>query len=221
MGPQRIPPELAFLGWAIFAALGALALRAARRGAFLPQPIQQHAWLAGIVALGALWSLPVHAGAVQFAMIGVSLYALLFGYARALLGAAVAAIGLTVFTQGAWAGLGLQGLAAIALPAALAAALQRLIAARLPHHPFVFILGNGLFVTLIASGCAQVATIGLQVALAPGAVPNGGELVGYALLLAWGEALASGMIFSALVIFRPQIVMTYAQDDYLPPRGRL
>jgi uncharacterized membrane protein len=220
-----VPPAHAFLGWLLLVALlvhaGLPLLQTSARRDFLPQPIQQHAWLAGIVALGVLWSLPVRGGAVEIAMIGVSLYALLFGYARALLGAAVALIGLNFFAGGAWAGVGLQGLVAIALPAALAAGLQRLIAARLPRHLFVFILGNGLFVTLMASGCAQVATVGLQIALAPGAVPNGGELIGYALLLAWGEALASGMIFSALVIFRPQIVMTYAQDDYLPPRGRL
>jgi uncharacterized membrane protein len=46
------------------------------------------------------------------------------------------------------------------------------------------------------------------------------DVLGYALLLAWGEALASGMVFSALVIYRPNLVLTYRQDLYLPPRGR-
>lgn len=225
MGLQTVPTELAVVGWSLFSALIILALRplaaATARRAFLPHSIQQHAWLAGMVALGVLWSLPIRVGGgLQFAMIGVSLYALLFGYARALLGSAVALLGLTALTDGAWAGIGLQGLVAIALPAALATALQRLIAANLPRQLFVFIIGNGLFVTLIASGCTSVAMLLLQIALAPGEAPNASELIGYALLLAWGEALASGMIFSALVIFRPQIVMTYTQDDYLPPRGR-
>ncbi len=44
------------------------------------------------------------------------------------------------------------------------------------------------------------------------------DYVGYSLLLAWGEALLSGMIFSALVIFLPQVVLTYREDSYLPPR---
>jgi uncharacterized membrane protein len=38
------------------------------------------------------------------------------------------------------------------------------------------------------------------------------------MLLAWGEALMSGMVFSALVVFLPQAVLTYRQDTYLPPR---
>lgn len=218
-------PGLALLGWALFAALVALALRYALhpavRSDFLPQSIQQHAWLAGIVILGVLWSLRIRVGGgLALSMIGVSLYALVFGYARAVLGAAVALIGLTALTGRPWLEAGATGVLLIALPAALATGLQRLLRTRLPHNLFVFIIGNGLFGTLLASGCAGVAALALQIALAPGEVPNAGEIVGYALLLAWGEALASGMLFSALVIYLPRIVMTYAQDEYLPPRGR-
>jgi uncharacterized membrane protein len=36
--------------------------------------------------------------------------------------------------------------------------------------------------------------------------------------MAWSEALLSGMLLSALVIYRPHLVMTYRQDLYLPPR---
>ncbi|MGE5337434.1 MAG: energy-coupling factor ABC transporter permease [Gemmatimonadota bacterium] len=214
------PVELAALGWVLFAALvahaGFVLLRPAARREFLPLSIQQHAWLAGIVCLGVLWSLRIRIGdAGQLSMIGVSLYALVFGYTRALLGAAVALVGLTALTHGAWLGVGLTGLLIAALPAAVAALLQRALRARLPLHLFVFIIGNGLFASLVASSCADLGLLAAQFALAQAEVPNAGEVIGYALLLAWGEALASGMVFSALVIFRPQIVMTYAQDDYL------
>ena len=46
------------------------------------------------------------------------------------------------------------------------------------------------------------------------------DYIGYSLLLAWGEALLSGMVFSALVIFTPRLVLTYREDTYLPLRGR-
>jgi uncharacterized membrane protein len=45
--------------------------------------------------------------------------------------------------------------------------------------------------------------------------------VAYSLLLAWGEAILSGMLFSALVLFTPQLVLTYRQDLYLPRRRAL
>ena len=48
-----------------------------------------------------------------------------------------------------------------------------------------------------------------------------GDHVAYSLLLAWGEALMSGMLFSALVVFTPQLVLTYRQDLYLPRRRAL
>lgn len=220
-----IPTALAVSGWVLFPALVAIALRRVlRSGArrdFLPRSIQQHAWLAGIVSLGVLWSLQIRiGGGLHLSMIGVSLYALIFGYARALLGAAVALIGLTVLADRAWFDVGWNGLLVAALPAAIATSLQRVLGAQLPHNLFVFIIGNGLFVTLVASAGASVASLAAQVATAPAASANAAEIIGYALLLAWGEALMSGMIFSALVIYRPQIVMTYGQDEYLPPRPR-
>jgi uncharacterized membrane protein len=217
------PVDLAVLGWVLFVALAGHAshrlLRPTVRRDFLPLSIQQHAWLAGIVCLGALWSLRIGAGsALHLSMIGVSLYAIVFGYARALLGAALALIGQNALAQGGWSDLGVTGVLVCALPAAVAGAWQRALAARLPHHLFVFIIGNGMFGTLLAAGAAQLALVGLQLALTPqtGWAPS--EAIGYALLLAWGEALTSGMIFSALVIFRPQIVITFAQDEYLPRR---
>jgi uncharacterized membrane protein len=43
-----------------------------------------------------------------------------------------------------------------------------------------------------------------------------GEYATYALMLAWGEAVVSGMIFSSLVIFRPGVVLTNREETYLP-----
>jgi uncharacterized membrane protein len=222
---SSLVPEFAIMGWTLFSALLAHALhqtlRPTARSGFLPLSVQQHAWLAGIVSLGVLWSLQIRIGSgLHLSMIGVSLYALLFGYARALLGATVALVGLTVLADREWLDVGLCGLLLAALPAAIATSLQRVLGSHLPRNLFVFIIGNGLFVTLVASSGATVASLAAQIAVAPSEAANAADIIGYALLLAWGEALASGMIFSVLVIYRPQIVMTYAQNEYLPPRQR-
>ncbi len=213
--------QFAWLAAVLFAPILLWALVSVR-GRFLPDGAAQHAWLAGIVCVALLWSLPVRsAQGAQFGLLGAALFALLFGRARAILGL-VAALGVhAAFTGGAWSNLGLNGLLFAALPAWMATALQRQIEARLPKNLFVFIIGNGLFVVLVTTATTSVAQLLVAAAVAaPAASTQLADAIGYALLLAWGEALASGMIFSALVIFRPKIVLTYRQDLYLPPRGR-
>ncbi len=212
---------LAWLAAVLFAPI-ALWAAVSVRGRFLPDGAAQHAWLAGIVCVALLWSLPVRsAQGLQFGLLGVALFALLFDRARAILGLVAALAVHAAFTGGAWSNLGLNGLLFAAFPAWLATALQRRIEARLPKNLFVFIIGNGLVVVFATTAATSVAQLLVAAAVAaPAEAEPLREAIGYALLLAWGEALASGMIFSALVIFRPSVVLTYRQDLYLPPRGR-
>jgi uncharacterized membrane protein len=213
--------ELALLGWAVLVPAAALALYALRRG-FLAESSQQHLWLAGIVCLAALWTLQVRTGDdLRFGMLGVALYALIFGPVRAIVGVLAALALHAAFNDGAWINLGLNGALLGVAPAVLASALQRQLERRLPRNVFVFIIGNGMFVTLAVT--ALTSTVLLLVSLAagaPGAMLHFGQYLGVALMIAWGEAVASGMLFSALVIFVPRLVLTYSQDRYLPARGR-
>jgi len=214
-----VSPALAVLGWALLAPFLLLALAAVRRE-FLRGSAQQHAFLAGAAGLALLWSLQVEVAAgAAFGMLGVGLYVLLFGAARGLLGLLLALALHALLNDAPWPGFGLRALLIAVLPALLAAALQGLLGRALPKNVFVFIIGNGLFVTLATTAATSVALLLSSLALAGTlAGANLGEYLGYALLLAWGESLASGMLFSALVIYAPQVVLTYRQDLYLPLR---
>jgi uncharacterized membrane protein len=216
-----VAAELALLGWLLLLPGALLALRAVR-GGFLAEGGQQHAWLAGLVAIALLWSLQVEAGdGLHVGMLGSALYALLFGPARAVLGLLLALLLVTGLDDGAWLNLGLNGLLLALLPALLTHALQRLIERRLSANLFVFIIGNGMFVTLAVTAATSIALLALSLlTVGPGAALRFGDYAAYALLLAWGEALLSGMVFSALVIFTPRLVLTYREDTYLPLRGR-
>lgn len=211
--------DLALLGWLLFAPAVLLALRDVR-GGFLTAGAQQHAWLAGMVCVALLWTMQVKMGdGPTFGMLGVALYVLLFGRARALLGLLGALLLHTWLADGAWMTLGLNGLLFAVLPALVASTLQRGLERWLPTNVFVFIIGNGLFVTLTVTAITSLALLALSMnATNAAATTHYGDYVGYSLLLAWGEALLSGMIFSALVIFLPQVVLTYSEDRYLPPR---
>ncbi len=211
------PWGLAALGWLFAIAAIAQAVREVRHG-FLPAGMAQHGWLAAIVTVALLWALHVRSPiGLDFGLLGSALFALVFGRARAILGLMAALLLYTALDGGSWFNIGINGLVLAVIPAWIASTLQRQIELRLPRNLFVFIIGNGMFVTLFVTACTSVLILTLAIAESSAAPRMLGDHLAYSLLLAWGEALLSGMLFSALVVFTPQAVLTYRQDLYLPP----
>jgi uncharacterized membrane protein len=215
------PLWLALPGWLIAIAALLHAVHEVRPG-FLPTSAAQHAWLAAIVTVCLLWAMHVRSPVgLDFGLLGSALVTLVFGRARAVLGLMAALALYTLLESGSWLGFGINAVVMVLFPAWLASALQMNVVQRLPRNLFVFIIGNGLFVTLLTTASTNLLILGLSAFEAPSHGALLGDHVAYALLLAWGEALLSGMLFSALVVFRPQAVLTYSLDLYLPPRKHL
>ena len=215
---EPAPFALMILGWLITAPAVGLSLLAVRRR-FLPSSRLQHAWLATVVATSFLWELHVHSPVgLDFGLLGGALFTLVFGGARATLGLLAALALHTLLTGGPWLNFGLNGALLAVVPACTARGLQRLIERWLPKNLFVFILGNGMFVTLVVTALASTMLLAAAAARANAPAGEFSEHLAYSLLLAWGEALVSGMVFSALVVFLPRAVLTYRQAAYLPPR---
>ena len=215
---DNAPFTLVILGWVVVLPWIALALLGVRRQ-FLPSGVAEHAWLAAIVATAFLWILHVRSPVgLDFGLLGGALFTLVFGRARAILGLLAALALHTMLTGGSWLNFGINGTLLAVVPACAASLLQGLIERWLPRNIFVFIFGNGLFVTLVVTALASALLLAAEAAAAHTALRQLHEHLAYSLLLAWGEALVSGMIFSALVVFLPQTVLTYRQDAYLPPR---
>jgi uncharacterized membrane protein len=217
---QTAPFALALAGWLAILPFTYSAVSRVRKSGFLPADAAvQHGWLAGIVVIALLWTLHVPSPiGIEFGLLGSALYAIVFGYSRALLGL-FTAIGLHMLaTGGSWVNFGINALLLAVIPVIVAVTLQRAVARWLPINLFVFIFGNGLAVTLITTAVAGLLLNGAAtLALGQGWQAAGDQLV-FTLLLAWGEAMVSGMIFSSLVVFLPRAVLTYDQDLYLPPR---
>lgn len=216
-----LPAAVVMLGWALLSLFVLLSALSVRR-AFLPRAGLQNLWFAALLIAAIAWSLHIKAGGeVSLGLIGSALFALLFGPARAILGLTAALALHTLAWDGSWINFGVNGVLLAVAPVLAADALQRHVVRRLPRNLFVFIIGNGLFVTLLVTAATSVSLIAAAAAVSHVAVAVDPETVGFALLLAWGEALLSGMIFSAMVVFVPHLVLTYRQDLYLPPRARL
>jgi uncharacterized membrane protein len=207
------PIGLAAAGWVLLAPALAAALFCVRRG-FLPRGAAEHAWLGGAVLVAALWTVQVRAGgAPAFGMLGAALYALVFGWARGLLGLAAALVLHTAMHDGSWLNLGLNGVLLAVLPSSLVSTMRRQVERRLPHNPFVFMIGNGMFATLAATALTRLAIVAACLVAAPfHATVTLGEYVTATMLLAWSEALVSGMVLSALVVFLPAVVLTFPRD---------
>jgi uncharacterized membrane protein len=214
-----LPPVWAIFAWILLLPLALHSLTQARAGATL-QGGQQHLWLAGAVLLAWLWTLQSRvAGGAAFGLLGVAFYSLIFGCHWARLGLLLALALHTVLGDGRWLNFGLSGLLLAAVPTHIAAVLQRQVERRLPKNVFVFMIGHGMFVTLGVTVITSTLLVAVAWLRRPG--PADFDQIAYALLLAWGEALTTGMLFSALVIFGPQLVLTYRQDLYLPRRRRI
>lgn len=216
---SSLPAAWVILGWLLLTPLAARSLLRVRQGISL-RGVQQHLWLAGVVLLAWLWTLQARMVEVPaFGLLGAAFYTLIFGRDWARLGLLAAVALQTALGDGGWANVGVNGVLLAVVPTALAGLLQRLVEQRLPRNVFVFMIGNGMFVTLAVTATTSLLLVTASWLLQPAAASI--DQVAYALLLAWGEALTTGMLFSALVIFGPHLVLTYRQDLYLPPRHGL
>jgi uncharacterized membrane protein len=219
---EGIPLPAAIAGWLVMLPVLWDAARRARRSPF-PSGSVELAWWSGSACIALLWLLAIRVGpGPAFGMLGVAIYALVFGRARAVLGITLALAAHLACTGGSWTGFGIDVLLIAVLPAALASRCQRWIERALPPNLFVFIIGNGMFTSFLVT-----ATTAAALFLASGILgtwPASLDVRQYfvpMLLLAWSEAIVSGMLLSALVIFAPEVVLTYDVDRYLPRRSRL
>lgn len=211
--------------WELAPTAAALALALALRPwQMLRHEPLRHPWLASLVVLPWLWSIDTQLpGGMPVQMSLAALLVLMFGWPLAVLTclpvAALAAWvadptlagGLAGWAQasvrtGFWSGV---------LPATLGLLLGLATRRWLPRHLMVYILARGFGATLLA----MAATSALWVATQP--PPPGADaqwLLVARWLVAWGDAVTTGMLTAIFVAFRPQWLATYSDRQYLPAR---
>lgn len=186
----------------------------------------QHAWLGALMFLTLLWSARATVGGgVVVQLMGASLAVTMFGLPLAMLTLAVvdlvSLLGLAYLSGLGWQDIGWNSLAPryfwmAAVPGLVTAALQALMWRRLPHHPFIFILGHGYFAALaaaiVAGGLRTVWQF--HMGMAHDGLTMGDSLTG-AVIIAFGEAFLTGMLVAIFVVYRPQWVVTFTDEEYL------
>jgi uncharacterized membrane protein len=211
--------------WPAALALAAAALAAAfkpwqtLRGGAL-----RHPWLAILVLLPWLWSTAAHLpGGLPVQLSMAALTVLMLGWPLAcwswmLVAVAAAWLARPAVAADAAAWARLTGELAFwngVLPGTLALGLGLGTRRWLPAHPMVYILARGFAATL----GAMAATSALWVATQP--LPAGADASSMMLgrwLIAWGDAVATGMLTAIFVAYRPEWLLTWSDRRYLPPR---
>jgi len=213
------------MSWELPLVAAALALAVALRPwQMLRHEPLRHPWLACLVVLPWLWSVDGRLpGGVPAQLSMAALLVLMFGWPLAVVTAMLVA-GLAAWIAdpalvnglaGWWRTTVHTGMWSGVLPASLALLAGLATRRWLPHHLMVYILARGFGATLLA----MAATGALWVATQPAPPGSDAQLLLVARwLVAWGDAMTTGMLTAIFVAFRPQWLATYSDGRYLPVR---
>ena len=175
------------------------------------------AWCFSIIALPLLWrfDVPLMEGA-GLHLLGLPIFVLMFGRRLAMAGIGMSVLACTAAFDGIWANVGVNLLLLAIAPAYCGDAVMRATERFLPHHIFIYLLGNGFFGALAM--LAAIGTLSLAVHQALAATPLGADAIAYMLLLAWGESFLTGFLLTIFTVYRPEWVLTFDDEVYL--RGK-
>lgn len=211
-----LPQGWYWLGYALF--VPALAYEVWRAPWHrLRDPAQLNVWLGTIVGVLTLWQI---AAAIKpglnFHLLGATLFTLMFGPRLAVAGLTLVVAASSAWSGGAWQSFGLNGLIMAVIPVTVSYALFRLIETRLPNHLFVYI-----FLTAFVGAGVAVSAVGMvttTLLAGAGAYPSSQLFdlyLPYYLLLAWSEAVFTGMAMTLFVVYKPEWVCTFDDQRYL------
>jgi uncharacterized membrane protein len=178
--------------------------------------------LAALVITPLMWSLPwLNHMPIRFELSGACLITLMLGWPLAVPVLCAAAFITVLFVSIGWQDALDLALWQGIVPATLAMLLGAAVRRWLPHNPFVYILCRaflGTVACLFAAGLLAQWTghnIATQV--------DAERVLVARWLLAWGEAILTGMLTAIFVAFKPQWLATWSDRLYIakppsPPR---
>jgi len=174
-------------------------------------------WLASILCLMMLWLLRTEVTAgLEFHLLGVTALTLMFGWSLGLIGASLALLGVTLGGWGDWVSFPFSLITVALAPVSISYLFLLLVRQFLPRHFFVFIFINAF----VAGGLTGMLCGYLSAALLAAS-----GLTSYAALqdtvmpffpiMFFPEAMLNGWIITLLVVFKPEWVYSFRDEEYL------
>jgi uncharacterized membrane protein len=212
-----LPPVLYWLALVAFAGMLGVAIYKAPWKTYRKEPGKSHVWLGSCVLLLLLWQMDAGLKpGMSYHLLGATLFVLMFGWELAFIGLTLVLLGTTLDGMGDLQSLALNGMVMVAVPVLVSEAIYRLSVRFLPHHFFVYVLGNAF----LCGALAMVATITAATVLLACCGPYSltrvtHDYLPFAPLMIFAEAFFTGMIAASLVLFRPDWICTFDDRRYL------
>jgi uncharacterized membrane protein len=176
-----------------------------------------HLFAGAAVSLMILWAMRTNVlPGLEFHLLGMTTVTLMLGWSFAVLTGSIALVGAALAGFGGWAGLPVNALLDVLLPATLTQTLLVLARSALPKHFFVYVFVNAFVaggVAVLASGYAAVwILVGAEAVrlddLRQGFLP-------FLPLMLFPEAFLNGFLMSVMVGLRPEWVWSFRDEEYL------
>lgn len=213
---ELLPP---FLSWAAHPLLLVILLYALYSAPWyeLKSKERQNVYGAALVFLLLLWSM--RAGitpGLSFHLLGATLLTLMVGWQLALLGLGLVMLGLGLNGGIDFASFSLNMLLMAVLPVALSQAVLSLSVRYLPHHFFVYVMVDAYFCSALAVAMTLGSTLLLLVGLGPYSYQQlAQEFLPFVPFMLFAEGFFTGMSVAALVLMKPEWVVTFDDRRYL------
>lgn len=211
-----LPAAWIWAGYLLFAPVFAWAMRTApwRR---LKDSTALNLWLGACVALMGVWSIKtgIKPG-LTFHLLGATAMTLMFGPQLAMLGLTIVLSAVTLAGMSGWQGFGWNALTMGILPIAVSYGIYWLADRKLPNHLFVYIFLNAFLggaLAIAAAGLGGTLLLHLSGAYLPAYLYH--DYLPYFILMAWSEAVTTGMAITLMVVYVPHWVSTFDDQRYL------
>lgn len=211
-----LPDELLWFSSAVVLTLLALAVWRAPWKSLLDSR-KVNIYLGSIVGLLLLWQMSAGLNpGLNYHLLGGTLLVLMFGWQLAYVAMIVVVLGTMVNGAGDLQSLGVNMLIMGAVPIFVSQGALLFARRFLPHHFFVYVMGNGF----ITGGLTMIATVSAATAMLVccSAYTFDQLLYDYlpfAPLMTFAEAFFTGMLATSLVLFRPEWIWTFDDRVYL------
>lgn len=202
------------LGWALYA----------RPWIVLLQPERQNLTFGAMVLTALMWVVRVHfpgpwgqlnAMDLPIQMSGAALLTAMLGLRPALVVLACACAISSVVLDGDVQQAAYWFVWLAAVPAFLAAGLNRVLVKFLPHNPFIFILGHGYFGGLLSVAIGRLLAYGWLLYEQGRVGFPALDTLASSVALGFAEGFITGLLLAVFVAHRPQWVPTFDDADYL------
>jgi uncharacterized membrane protein len=208
------------LWWGALMAMALLLLAAAWSAPWrrlLADPARANGWLAAMVGLMMLWLLRTEVAAgLEFHLLGVTALTLMQGWSLGLLGASLALLGVTLAGWGDWASFPFSLITVALAPVSISYLCLLLVRQFLPRHFFVFVFINAFVVgglTGMLCGYLSAALLAASGLTSYAALED--SLVPFFPIMFFPEAMLNGWIMTLLVVFKPEWVYSFRDEEYL------